>query len=377
MRPLNRDIRRLATASLSLISFLLCTPRSIALTNDLPSLSFWVQSYEARVWAGYKDNVLLSHRETVSSPLVAGGLDLMFFRLPVNGWEYLFLTSADYTRYISGREAEQEAVAFAQAQAKKAFWEVWRSGLSAEYFYFNQVFDTSVFQERLGALHVQGHSFVLRPSLGRELGSGYRLDLELPATRQIFQEFIDGYWEVGPKLTLAREYGRKSSLSGIYQFSQRLHDTRQARDADGQIQPGRQLEFNLHELGAIWRHFWGQDRSWRAVTRLSLQRNFDNGGGYYDYLRPLISEQIRYQGQRWGASLEGRLSHFAYEQQRIADPDASKRARTLLRLILRGEKSLPKSWKTFAQYELERALSNLDIDRYTAHTISAGLSREF
>jgi hypothetical protein len=368
---------RLITFGLSLIVPILCDINFISRASDTNSAPLWIQSHEARVWAGYKDNVLLGYNNTTGSPLVAGGVDLIFFRLPSNGWEYLLMGSAEYVRYLSAREAEQEVMAFAQGQVKKTFLELWVASLSAEYFHFDQVFDTSVFQEQLGTIRLLGHSAILRPSVGTELTPEWRLDLELPVTRQMFDEFVDDYWEVGPKLTLVREYGRKSSISGIYQFQRRLHDTREAREADGQIIPGLPLEFTQHEVSANWRHFWGHDRRWRSVTRLSLLRNVDNGGGHYDYLRPQISEQLRFQAGGWSAIAEGRISRFFYDHQRIADGASAKRERTMFRLVLRGEKSLPRSWKTFAQYEHERALSNLDFDRYAANTVSAGIAREF
>src|SRR5512136_1799339 len=63
-----------------------------ALDEKLPSN--WIKSVETRFWTGYKDNILLSNWNLVESPLVAGGLDLAFFRLPIDGWEYVFLGSA-------------------------------------------------------------------------------------------------------------------------------------------------------------------------------------------------------------------------------------------------------------------------------------------
>jgi hypothetical protein len=375
MRAIKRQLRHII-CGLSLASFL-SGFTSAAQDSELTPPSLWLQSHEIRTWSGYKDNVLLGHRNTVGSPLVAGGLDLMFFRLPAEGWEYMFLGSAEYTHYFAAGEVEREATAFVHGQVKRTFADGWRSGLSGDYFYFDQVFDSTVYQEEPGAIHVQGHSFVARPSAGKDLGGNYSLDFELPVTRQVFAEIIDDYWELGPKLILARRYGRKSSFSGSYQLNQRWHDTRERRDAHGQIEQGDPLEFTQHEIALHLRHFWGSDQRWRAVTRLSFQRNLDNGGGYYDYVRPQISEQIRFQAEGWAASVEGRLSHYSYDRQRIADSLSAKRDRTLARVILRGEKSLSSSWKTFAQYEHEKAWSNLQLESYTAHTVLAGISLEF
>src|SRR5258708_1126579 len=91
---------------------------SLDLDEKLPSN--WVKSVETRLWSGYKENILLSNRNIVNSPLVAGGLDLTFFRLPIDGWEYVFLGSADYTRYLTAPSSiSQEATALAQGQVKR------------------------------------------------------------------------------------------------------------------------------------------------------------------------------------------------------------------------------------------------------------------
>jgi hypothetical protein len=369
----HRELCLKCSSGLIPLLWVLCST-SLALCAESDSSSLWIQSHEARTWSGYKDNVLLSYKNSISSPLVGGGFDLMFFRLPADGWEYMFLVSADYVYYPSAREAEHEAVGFAQAQVKKTFDGGWRSGLSAEYLYFNQVFDSTVYQEEPGSIHVEGHSMLLRPSAGKDVGLSYRLDLEVPVGRQEFAEFIDDFWEAGPKLILSREYGRKSQLSASYQFTQRLHDSREARDTAGGIISGQLLEFSQHEAGLGWRHFWDQQQRWRTVARVGLQRNSDNAGGYYDFVRPQIFGQLRYQLPGWELRAEGRGSHYLYDHQRVAEVHSPKRERTILRLTVRGEKTVKGPWKAFAQYEHERAWGNLELDRYIANTISAGIA---
>jgi hypothetical protein len=345
--------------------------------QDLKLPSLWVRSVDARLWSGYKDNVLLADRNLIGSPFLAGGLDMTFFRLPVNGWEYLFLTSAEYVRYLSASNVDQEVTVILQGQATKTLGQDWKLGLSGEYVYFNQVFDSSAFQDVFSSVQVQGHNFTLRPSVRKDFGQGYRLELQLPATRQEFDQFIDDYWEAGPKLIFGREYGRKSDISVAYQFGDRIHDTREARDRAGLLESGSKLQFYQHELSAVWRQHWDAERHWRTVSKLSLQRNDDNGGGYYDYWRPQFSEQIRFQAKSWEVRAEARVSYYHYDSQPIAELGSPTRAKTYLRFNLRAEKSLSKSLKAFAQFEHEEALSNLDIDRYHANTFSAGIDWEF
>jgi hypothetical protein len=347
--------------------------------ESLPPLeqpSHWIRSFEPRVWTGYKDNVLLSYRNPVDSPFLAGGLDFSLYRIPVDGWEYLFLSSAEFVRYLAGRDVDQEASAIAQALAQKAWGDGWKSGLGAEYLYLNQVFDASTLEDVFTSLKLQGHSVALRPTMSKDLGSKYRLELETPIARQEFDEVVDDYWELSPKLVFRRLLDRRSDLSGYYQFAERWHDTRQARDADGDWL-SRRLRFDQHEFGVAWRQHWDEAQHWRTVTKVSLQRNQDNGGGYYDYLRPQFAHSLRYRAKTWEVEADGRLQFYKYDRQPIGPPGSETREKTYLRVLLRGEKSLTLRCKAFAQYEHERALSNLRFDRYDVNTISGGLRWEF
>jgi hypothetical protein len=379
MPAANRDFLALqwGILALLLLSFPVVCPCWSAESDlqEIPSL--WVKDFEVRAWSGYKDNILLGNHNIVSSPFVAGGLDLTVFRLPVGDWEYLFTSSADYIRYLSASEVHQEATALAQGQIKRSFGEGWKSSLSAEYLYFNQVFDNSILGTELVALPVEGHTVTMRPGISKEIGRGYRLELELPATRQIFGEFIDGYWELGPKFVFGREFGRKSDLAFSYQFVDRWHDTREAREADGTAIPERKLEFYQHELTAAWRQYWDEARQWRTLTRLSLLRNEDNGHNYYGFWRPQVSEQLRYVAKTWELRTEAKLAYYKYDNERIGETNSPLREKTYLRLSVRGEKTLVKSLRVFGQYEYERAISNLDFDRYTVHVFSAGFNWEF
>ncbi|MFO1501413.1 MAG: hypothetical protein U1G07_23995 [Verrucomicrobiota bacterium] len=347
------------------------------LPEELRLPSPWVKTIDARVWSGYADNVLLGNQKSVESPLLAAGLDLTFYRVPLNGWEFVFVSSGEYIRYLTAAEVHQEATAIVQGQVKKSFGQGWQTGLSADYIYFNQVFDASTFEDELQAIPVEAHGVTITPFLGRQIGTDTRLELSLPVTRQFFREFIDDYWEVGPKLTLTRDLGQGGDLALSYQFLDRIHDTRQIRDADGRIESGRILSFYEHELAASWRKYWDGERHWRTSSRLMLRRNEDNGGGFYDYWRPQFTQQIRYQAPSWEVRAEGRVAYYHYDRERIAGLDSPHREKTYLTVSLRGEKSVFKSVKLFAQYEYERALSNLHIDTYEANTYSAGIDCEF
>jgi hypothetical protein len=346
------------------------------LKDEMPAL--WVKTFEARGWVGYKDNVLLGNQNLVASPFLAAGGDMTLLRLPLDGWESTIFTSADYIRYLSAPSiADQEANAIVEGQIKRELPDDWKVGIAGEFVYFKQVFDNSIISAQLVALPVDGYGLTLRPLATKSFGNGYHLDLDLPATRQMFDEFIDNYWEVGPRVAFGREFGRKSDLSVAYQFNDRIQDLREARNADGTLIIGRGLQFYQHELTASWRQFWGAESHWRTMTRLSLQRNEDNGGGYYNFWRPQIVAQLRYQTKKWDFRAETRLSYYAYDRQQIGDPTSPVRQKTYFRVNLRAERAISKSLRFFIQYEHEQAISNLDLDQYDVNTYSAGLDWEF
>ncbi|MHC1768611.1 MAG: hypothetical protein AB9869_30750 [Verrucomicrobiia bacterium] len=348
----------------------------LEIPEDLKLPSLWVPGVEVRLWSGYNDNLMLAPGKPEKSVLGAAGLDLSLFRLPVGGWEWFFLSSADYIRYPNAREAKEEASAIVQAQGEKRFAETWKAGASAEYLYFNQVFDASILEDEPITLKVEAHALTFRPLLSKELPKSFRLELELPATRQLFSETLDDYWEFGPRLELGREFGRSADLAMSYQFTGRFHDTRNPRDVAGNLQSGR-LEFYEHEAAISWRQFWDAERRWRTVTKLNVEWNDDNGGGYYAYVRPQFSQQIRYRTKTWEAELDARVSHYAYDHQHTDGADSPRRERTYVSLNLRAEKVLWKGWRLFAEYEFERAISNLEADDYSVNTIGAGVSWEF
>ena len=170
----------------------------------LPSL--WIKTLDFQAGAGYKDNVLLRHQNLVSSPFLSGEVDGSLYRLPIDGWEYMFFGSGEYDRYLNAPQINQEATVLIEGQVQKSFAQNWKAGVSAEYGYFDQVVDTSTVAELILPVPVQGNSFTIRPSVVRSFANGYGVELQLPGTRQLFNQFVDDYWQAGSRLILRREY---------------------------------------------------------------------------------------------------------------------------------------------------------------------------
>jgi hypothetical protein len=375
----------------SRISFILASTLALSFSNipvaseeipelEVPLPSKWDNTYNVRFWSGYKDNVLLGKQFIEASPFVGAGVDLMFFRMPLDGTEFYLFATGDYSHFLSAREVDKEAIAIAQARLKREFGEVWSAAATLQYFYYDQVFDVSALDRELvefSTLQLQAHNIGIRPSIRRDFERPYWLELELGADRQIFVEVLDNYWQAGPKLTLGRKYGHRSELALSYELRKRLYDTRFARDRQGLVIPATSLKLDQHEVSLSLRHFWDAERRWRTVTRASVERNTDSGPGYYDYFRYRLSQQLRYRKNDWEIQGDVRLSHYDYDFQTVSLTDLARRWKTNAGFGVRGEKTFYKTLKGFLRYDHEQSISNLFSDEYVVNTVMAGVDWEF
>lgn len=344
---------------------------------DLTLPSLWDHSFNVRTSAGYKDNVLLSANLPVDSPFLAGGFDAMSFRLPEDGWDCLIFASGDYTHYTRSEDVDDETSLLTQAQVKKELAGGWKPGFSAEYLYFDQVFDNSVFDFETTAIKIRGHTFTGRPSVHRDFLKSAFFDLEFPVSRQLFEDSTDDEWQAGPGLTLGHRYGTNSEVTAGFRFLNRNFDTRDQRDAEGNDLPGESLEFLQSEYSIGHKHHWDARRRWRTTTRLSLMRTDDNGPGFYDYWRPRAALQLRYQTERWQVRFDARFSHYDYDLQLADPPSTDTRYKDLVESGVRIERSIVGKLKIFAEYTYERSFANVQLDTYTANTAFGGLDWEF
>lgn len=346
------------------------------LEEFIPEVPFWGESVEARASAGYKDNLLLSDSHLESSPFLSAGLDLAVWRLPLDAHQFNLLLSGDYSYYPEGRQVTDEKVVVGIAQYQYDLGSSWRLGGILQYLYFDQVMDLSTTETATEPILVQGHAVGLKPSLRRDLAAGWWLELEGYLDRQFFKTPLDDYWEGGPKLSLGRDYGHRSNLTLSYGFTARAYDERERLDADGNVD-GAGLKFLQQEWAAVWRHHWDAARHWRTLTRLGLQLNRDNGGGYFDYNRYQISQQLRYQAGNWKFQGQARAAYYDFTTQRVSLQDPVYREKVLFTASLRGERTIVKHLKAFAEYEYERSLSNRHFDEYIANKVGAGVDWEF
>jgi hypothetical protein len=350
-------------------------PRSVAEEPEAPR--HWEQTFNLRTWSGYKDNVLLGNQQTVESPFLAGGADYFLWRMPSNGWDYTLFLTADYIRYLNDEHVDDETTVLAHSRLQKEWNEKWKSTAIVEYLFFDQVFDNSTFDQEIGSVQIQGQSLQFKPGVERRWNQAWRTGLELTANRQEFRALIDDYWELGPRVSVAREYGNRSELSFWYEWGRRIHDSRFARNRSGLALAGEDLEFDRQELNVQLKHHWDKQRRWRTSTRIGLERNTDNSSGYYDFWKPALSQQIRFQAETWQWQAGIRLSYYDYDVQPVEAGATETRERLTWLASIRFEKTIWRDFKAFAEFEHENATSNLALDEYRVNTVFAGFDWEF
>lgn len=340
-------------------------------------LSPWDVSYELRLGAGYKDNLLLDNVASEDSAFIRAVGEVSIVRLPLDGTEFVFLFSGEQTRYWEAQTVDQESLLITVAQIKKYWADDWVAGIAFQHLYQDEVFDASVTETSRATLRLKGHVLRVRPALRRNLPRNFWLETELALDREEVAAPLDDSWDGGPKLTLGRDYGHRSNVSLGYEFNHRAYDQRVALDALGLTTNGKGLTFEQHEVRVENRHYWDAARAWRSTTRLGFAASEDNGGGYFNYRRYQLAEQLRFVRKPWELQAQTRLSYYDYPIQTVSLADPATRRKLLLTLEFRAEWTFARHWKFYGSYEHERSLSNLVVDEYQVNTVGAGVNWAF
>jgi hypothetical protein len=368
----------LATA-LGLAAFGLCAGEAPKLPSlDDFKIRTWYEDVNVRGGFGYKDNVLLSSTNQQGSAFYTAGGDVLVYRLPSHGWQINGFASFDHVGYFSqSTGVNDEQVAMALGQVTKELGQGWKMGLGANYMFQHQVFDVSATQtNQFTNGEVLGHNAGLRWLLRKEF-KPYWVELELSGARQWLAAPLDSFWQMGPRLTVGRSYGRGSDLALSYQWTYVAFDSRAQVTADGFTEPGTHLHFTPQGVEAAWHHVWDQKKRWHTVTKAGLDHNQDNGAGYFDFWQYRLSEQIKFRAGTWELSATCRVGYFDFLTQTASATETDLRHKTLFGAGFRAEKTFGKSFKVFLAYAHEQSLSNAVYDRYRSNTFTIGAEYRF
>lgn len=343
-----------------------------------PDISLWDKSLNVRAGLGYNDNLLLSDVNHEESPFVTTGIEATLLRLPVDGTEVSVFLSGEDTRFWNGHKLSKEELVFGQGQIKREFAADWNASFTLQANYIDTVLDASITETNLTPVLAEGYGFKGGPSLRRDFLKKYWAEIEFNVTRQFFAgPSLDDYWEFGPKLTLGRNYGNRSSIALSYQFNQRSYDDRTPVNADFTSETGKTLEYSRHELELAVRHNWDPQRRWRTITSFGWEFSEDNGSGYFNYYHYRFSQQVRYVAKMWEVKGQTTLNIYTYPNQLATSDSNDERYKTILVVNLRGERKLTQKVKLFAEYQYEQAFSNQTIGEYKANKVTGGIDWEF
>jgi hypothetical protein len=345
--------------------------------SDELKLSLWDRSINLRGALGYKDNLLLSDLQREGSAFWLSGVDFSLLRAGLDeGPSITLFASAEDRRYFSSNEIEKEQLVLSQAKINQQVSDNWSVGAIAQYLYADQVFDASATEQLLETLPVKSHNVQVGPILTRTFPWNSELELKLTGERQLFNEPLDDYWEMGTQLMFTKKYGNRSSASLSYTYDHRLYDTRNALELNRQPIPETKLRFDQHEFEFTLNHSWDEERHWRSRVRALFEINQDNGVGFYDYYRYRIINRFGYYGKDWQATLEGKILHYNYQKQPVL---GTTRVRQVWEYIgaVHVEKIIWRNLKLFADAEFETVHSNYELEEYKVKTVLAGVDWEF
>ena len=350
---------------------------------DTPSLwtesMLWDRQISISSGLGYTDNVLLSALHPRGSAFFVNGLDCLLIRLPLDGWEVEGSLVGEDTRFWRDVGTSSEDSFLGSLSVQREFHGHWKAGLEVLGAYQKQVLDVSLPTLAATAL-VEGESLTAKPSLRKELGPHWWLQLEMPVTRWWLAAPLDDFWQFGPVTKIGYQFGPRSDVTLGYGGSYTDHNAWRALEySDGHEELPQKLETFQNQVELAWRQYWDAHQRWRSSTHLVFADLHDNGGGYYNEQQYQLLQELRWQTPDWMIKASADLTCEDYPIQWIGRENGVTLYRDLWDVSLEMERRLYKGLRTFAKVDYQRCLSNADanVDDYKATTVSAGLRYEF
>jgi hypothetical protein len=336
----------------------------------------WRPTGEAGLRVGYNDNVSLSSANPEASAFLGVGADGILWREWGDGFELEAFALGEHRQYLDSEQVDKEQLFYGLVQLGRDWDATWHVDAGLEYFYQDQVVDVSATETNIQPSRIKGHTFTGRTRLKRALGEGW-LQLELAGTRQLFEELVDDYWEFAPRLEWTWPVRRELELSFGYQYVADWYDEDPALTSGGEPIAGSRREASRHELFMSARQYFGSDRRWRAILRLSGRINEDTTGEYYDYVRPQVSLRVRYRKSDWEVEGGLRFNHYDYGVQTVAVGDPELRRRSEVYGDVRVQRRVGRRLHLVAEYNYEQTFANRSLEAYTVNTVSGGVIFEF
>jgi hypothetical protein len=344
----------------------------------LPESALWDTSVTLRTGLGYKDNVPLSTAPQ-GSPFFTSGLDLLLYRLPMDGLDATLLVTGDDTRYWRNPDGiYKEDLFLASGQLTKHFGTQWQAGLEVRGIYADQVVEELIAAGGVQAVEARGYTLAAKPFIRRNLGDAWWVQLEAPVSHEWWQFPLDDYWKFGGQAVVGFAPGPRSQLSLSYGGFYLPHDEWLAADAQGQpLGDNTKLAIWRQSAELKWEQAWDAARHWRSTTKLGFQYDQDNGGGWFDYYRYQASQELAFRTRDWEIRGSASVGYQPFLVQTVSAASGLNLYLTTVELTARVERRVYKELRVFGQFTHEQSVSNDSSSEYKANTATGGLSYEF
>ncbi len=324
-------------------------------------LPAWDLSGSLSLAAGVRDNVTLAALAPDSSGLLRAHADVLAWRLPADGWEWLNFADLTTTRYLSVEDPDSGLATLALVRSEVT--RTPRPGLGlilgAQYVFQDEAIDASTIDSGLGTVLAKLHSLSLEPRLRLALGDRWELRLDTAVKFDDYRAPLDDYRETEVGLGLTRDLGRPGSLSLSFGRLVRDFETRARSTTGGRAIPGTRLATDQDRIEARHEIRGGEGWKWSAKSRLAFQQVRDNGEGWYDFDRWHASLGASLARGPWTFEADLAWRRYAYGVQTAGLGEfESLKHRDSWNGALRIERELGAALTLFAAFEFEESDSN-------------------
>jgi hypothetical protein len=316
---------------------------------------------------------MLSAIEPDASGLARVHLDVLAWRMPENGFDWVNVLDATTLRFFSA-ETENATLLIARSEPR---WE-WREGgrilVGAQYVYQDEVIDASSLDYGLGTTPATLHSFSIDPAIQWKPGSGWELRIRGGAKYDDFQPPLDDYREWRGDLGVTRDFGSKGALTLTAVQLWRDYVERNQATAGGRPIPGTSLSVTQRSLDLRHLVKGGESWKWDVTARVGWLDNRDNGSGWYDYDRTSLALSGALERGRWRVEADVGWRHYDYRVQTSGFGEfEAPTKRDNLTAFMRVERLLSDSLLVFVEGDMEDSTSNDPFIVYDDLTLVLGL----
>ena len=326
------------------------------------------------VSAGWKENVLLEAEGSVDAAFRQASLDFFYMRPSAGeGWELMGTGLGEYRDYdgVPGMEAEYLALAYGAATRK------WSSGRSFEVFVggmaSRQAFDASVddfvTEARTVSVWSPEVGLGVEAPLPWEMGL---LGLEWSAAQSRYDESSEDFDGQNWRAEWTRGFGRRSKLAFGVEAFEESYDFRRERLSVGSLANAPLLRMEGWRWTAEWSYVKSDGALRRARTRVTVEREDDRVGDYYERSKWQARQSAQWRLGEWTLDANLGYGDFGYEHRR-----AGVGAETRTDLGWRAEATLTRKlwsgWEGLLQGEWVEKDSNAAEYSYESSSARLGL----